>query len=65
MKKIIAARMFGNQNESFTSFNKESVKALVNDGFVAEAITTETRHLCRCYLVLNKPLLILRQMPNF
>ncbi len=40
MKKIIAIQMFGNQNESFASF-KESVKALVNDGFVVEAITTE------------------------
>ena len=40
MKKIIAIQMFGNKNESFASF-KESVKALVNDGFVVEAITTE------------------------
>jgi len=40
MKKIIAIQMFGNKNESFASF-KESVKALINDGFVVEAITTE------------------------
>jgi glycosyltransferase involved in cell wall biosynthesis len=42
MKKIIAIQMFGNKNESFASF-KESVKALVNDGFIVEAITTENQ----------------------
>src|SRR5476651_1312236 len=42
MKKIIAIQMFGNKSESFASF-KESVKALVNDGFVVEAITTENQ----------------------
>lgn len=42
MKKIIAIQMFGNKNESFASF-KESVKALVNDGFVVEAITSENQ----------------------
>ncbi|OCX52554.1 hypothetical protein BEL04_13965 [Mucilaginibacter sp. PPCGB 2223] len=40
MKKIIAIQMFGHKSESFASF-KESVKALINDGFVVEAITTE------------------------
>ena len=42
MKKIIAIQMFGNKNESFAAF-KESVKALVNDGFVVEVITTENQ----------------------
>jgi len=42
MKKIIAIQMFGNKNESFASF-KESVKALINDGFVVEVITTDSQ----------------------